>query len=143
MLIENIVAGVNNELAGELLTYNDLKLFLDQTIDDINSTLDTCFPVFSEFSAETYPERYPDYNFFPDNYIRGVVIKGAASKFYTMDEEGNLASQQYEGTYQANLFKMLRDYLEYIQEEFQASNKSSVIIPDVSYDPNYIRHGEL
>ena len=86
MTISKIIKRINEELAGELLTYGELETFLDQVIDDINHQLDSKFPAFSDFSAETYPDRYPDYNFFPQEYGRNVVIKRAAYKFYVMDE---------------------------------------------------------
>lgn len=134
MNINDIVSKVNDELAGELLTYNELLPFLDQTIDDINAELDTNFPVFSEFSATTYPDNYPNYNFFPDRYIRNVVIKGTAYKFYVMDEEGIPTAQMYQYNYQDNMFRMVRDYLEDVPDEYKADHKASVVgLSDVAY----------
>lgn len=136
MLIDNIVKGINDELAGELLTYNEVKPFLDQVIDDINSMLDTTFPAFTDFTYENYPTKYPNYDFFPEQYIRNVVIKGAAYKFYVMDEEGLPTAQQYGYNYQDNSFKMLRDYLEDVPDEFKAQHKASVYgLSDVAYIP--------
>lgn len=143
MTITNIVDKINQELAGELLTYNELKPFLDQVIDDINSDLDACFPSFSDFTSENYPQ-YPDYNFFPDNYIRSVVIKGAAYKFYVMDEEGIPTAQQYQYNYIDNKFLMLRDYLEDVPEEFRAHHHASVHhLWDVAYKPRWLGDTEL
>lgn len=139
MTIDNIIKGVNDELAGELLTFNDLKPFLDQTIDDINDNLDTIYPVFSEFTYEAYPDRYPNYDFFPDKYIRNVVIKGAAYKFYVMDEEGIPTAQQFSYNYQDNMFKMVRDYLEDVPEEFMANHKASVEgLSDVAWKEDWL-----
>lgn len=136
MTINNIVKGINDELAGELLTYNEVKPFLDQVIDDINAMLDSTFPVFSDFTYESYPDNYPDYNFFPDRYVRTVVIKGAAYKFYVMDEEGMPTAQQFNYNYQDNSFRMLRDYLEQVPEEFKANREASVVdLSDVAYIP--------
>ena len=133
MTISKIVKRINEELAGELLTYGELETFLDQVIDDINHQLDSKFPAFSDFSAETYPDRYPNYNFFPEEYIRNVVIKGAAYKFYVMDEEGIPTAQMFQYNYQDQLFLMLRDYLEYVPEEFKKDGYSAVRLWDVAW----------
>ena len=84
--INTIVNYINERLAGEQLLYSQLLVFLDGTIDDINQALNSNFPAFSEFSEKD--ENYPDYNFFPDRYIRTVVVTGACAKFYICDEEG-------------------------------------------------------
>lgn len=140
MTINNIVKRINEELAGELLVYSELETFLDQVIDDINHDLDTCFPVFSEFNMETYPDRYPDYNFFPEQYIRNVVIKGAAYKFYVMDEEGIPTAQMYQYNYQDQRFYMLRDYLEEVPDEFRRKGASAVAIWDVAWKKPWIHY---
>ena len=140
MTISKIVKRINEELAGELLTYGELETFLDQVIDDINHQLDSKFPAFSDFSAETYPDRYPDYNFFPEEYIRNVVIKGAAYKFYVMDEEGIPTAQMFQYNYQDQLFYMLRDYLEYVPEEFKKDGYSAVRLWDVSWKEPRVRY---
>ena len=44
MTIANIVSGVNTKLAGETLTFNQMKLFLSEVIDDINGELNATFP---------------------------------------------------------------------------------------------------
>ena len=66
--INTIVNYINERLAGEQLLYSQLLVFLDGTIDDINQALNS--------------------NFFPDRYIRTVVVTGACAKFYICDEEG-------------------------------------------------------
>ena len=48
MYIEDIVSGVNAKLAGEQLTFEEMMLFLDETIDDINRELNECYHEFSE-----------------------------------------------------------------------------------------------
>lgn len=104
MVVSDIVSGVNAKLAGETLTYNQLRLFLDETIDDINAELNAKFPIFTGLGDGE------DYNFFPDKYIRSVVITGAAHKFYVTDEEGIMTAQQYAYDYADRLFTMKRDY---------------------------------
>ena len=47
MYINDIVSGVNAKLAGEQLTFEEMVLFLDETIDDINRELNACYPAFS------------------------------------------------------------------------------------------------
>lgn len=124
MTITKIVSGVNAKLAGETLTYNQMHLFLDEVVDEINAELNATFPVFSDF-----PENF-DYEFFPDRYIRSVVLCGAAYKFYVTDEEGILTAQQYAYDYANHLFLMKRDYSELVPEEFQAASTGAVIGPN-------------
>ena len=83
--INTIVNYINERLAGEQLLYSQLLVFLDGTIDDINQALNSNFPAFSEFSEKD--ENYPDYNFFPDRYIRTVVLTGVLSFIYVMKRE--------------------------------------------------------
>lgn len=115
MQLTNIVSLVNSNLAGELLTFNQMTPFLDQVIDEINDKLNTTFPAFSEFDPNTHVD-YPDYNFFPDMYIRSVVCVGAAFYFYITDEEGVNAAPMYQEMYRTALFRMERDYLPKIAE---------------------------
>lgn len=144
MTIEKIVQGINTELAGELLTYAELQPFLDQVIDDVNAQLDTKFPAFTDFTYDNYPDNYPNYNFFPEQYMRNVVVKGAAYKYYVMDEEGIPTAQQYGYNYQDNLFYMLRDYLEDVPDEFKADHKASVQgLWDVAWKRPWIRRTQL
>lgn len=144
MTIDNIVKNINENLAGELLTFNNLNLFLDETIDDINAKLNSTYPSFSDFTYEKYPDIYPNYNFFPDRYIREVVCKGAAYKFYVMDEEGIPTAQMYQYNYQDELFIMQRDYLEKVPEEYQADNTGSVQgLSDVAWKHPWINGGIL
>ena len=140
MDIGKIVDAINNKLAGELLTYEELEIFMDETIDDINAQLNSKYPAFSEFTAEAYPERYPNYNFFPERYVRTVVIPGSAFKFYAMDEEGGQSAPQYIQDYDQGLFYMLRDYSDQVPEEFKAEYTGSVTgIPNIANDPHWIR----
>jgi hypothetical protein len=130
MELTKILNMINKKLAGELLIYSELEVHLDSVIDDINTRLNACFPVFSEFNNEDY-EHYPDYNFFPDKYIRTVVIPGAAYKFYITDEEGISTATKYEQEYLTNLFYMERDYLPLLPEEYKASqDQGHIPMPD-------------
>lgn len=142
MTIDNIVKTINDNLAGELLTFNNLKPLLDEVIDDINAKLDSTYPTFSDFTYENYPEVYPNYNFFPDRYIREVVCKGAAYKFYVVDEEGIPTAQQFQYNYTDQLFIMERDFLDKVPEEFQADNSGSVShLSDVAWKHPWIHGG--
>lgn len=114
-------------LAGEQLVYSRLEVFLDSVIDDINSRLNSKFPSFSELNMDLVYEHEADYNYFPDKYIRSVVIPGAAYKFYVMDEEGIATAEQYGYEYEKNLFVMMRDYMEQVPEEYQDVSKGSVM----------------
>ncbi len=130
MLLNEIVRKVNNKLAGELLTFEELRDHLDATIDDINARLDSTYPSFSEF-YEQYTQE-PDYNFFPDKYIRSVVVPGAAFYFFIVDEEGADVAPQYAHEYDRNLFYMERDYISKVPEEYQADSSGGL-----SSDPTY------
>lgn len=121
MQINDIVSGINAKLAGETLTFSELKLFLDEVVDDINTELNACFPVFSEYTAGE------EYDAFPDNYIRSVVFTGAAAKFYETDEEGMLTATQYMYDYRDRLFIMKRDYSLSVPDEYQADRKAYLI----------------
>lgn len=140
MTINTIIKNINKLLAGEQLVYSYLEPFLDQVIDDINNQLDTTFPTFSELS-EDYGDEFTgsfDYDFFPERYIRSVVIKGAAYKWYIMDEEAATVAEEYGLDYNNNLFVMLRDYLEHVPYEYRADNHGGVrFSPDYSVYPYY------
>lgn len=128
---DKIVQAVNDMLAGEMLTYDALKVHLDAVIDDINTSLCAKFPSFTEFT-QAY-ESFPNYNFIPDKYIRSVVVVGAAFKFFITDEEGIATAQQYGYTYQNNLFTMTRDYIDYVPEEFQEESTGGIASPKILY----------
>jgi hypothetical protein len=115
MLIKNIVARVNERLAGEQLTFNDLVQYLDNTIVDINTQLNAKYPLFSELE-----QGVADYNMFPDRFIIQTVIPGAAWYFYVADEEGAPAAQQYQLDYRQGLFLILRDLIYAVPEQYQA-----------------------
>ena len=126
MKIDKIIGSVNKLLADELYPYSYLEQFLDETIDDINERLSACFPTFSEFMAGYDLEDDPDYDLFPDNYIRKVVIKGAAYKFYVTDEEGIDTAQRYGADYMEALFKMQRDYSTEVPDEYSVDHLAAL-----------------
>lgn len=134
MDINTIVDRVNKKLAGELLLYSELEPFLDEVIDEINAKLNTCYPAFSEFD-NTY-SNYPNFDFFPEQYIRSVVVLGTAYKFYLMDEEGNPAAQQYGYNYKDALFIMERDYINLIPDLYRREGAGYVTIPSTIYNTN-------
>lgn len=135
MYINDIVSGVNAKLAGEQLTFEEMVLFLDETIDDINRELNACYPAFSEV------DRGLDYNYFPNKYIRSVVITGAAYKFYVTDEEGIITATQYQYDYFNNLFAMKRDYSASVPEEYLADEKGYLVGPSALNADNIIQVG--
>jgi len=117
---------VNKLLAGEILQYDELTLHLDSAIDDINHALNSLFPAFSEFTSANFIDRYPDYNFFPEQYIRNVVCLGAAYYFYLTDEEGAKVAQKFEEKFRNNLFLMQRDYTNKVPVDYQATEQGYV-----------------
>jgi hypothetical protein len=129
LLINDILDRVNRKLAGEILSYDDIQIHLDSVIDDINAKLSSKFPAFSEFIQPTYAQ-YPNYNFFPDKYIRSVVCLGAAYYFYQTDEEGATSAIEYQKTYANNLFLMQRDYSSLVPVEYQDQEQGYMDDPD-------------
>jgi len=128
MQIQNIVAAVNAKLAGETLTYTQMRLFLDEVIDDINSELAADFPTFDTLTSSDA------YTAFPDRYIRSVVVTGAAFKFYVTDEEGINTAQQYQYDYLDRMFRMKRDYAELVPEEYRLDDQGYVSGAPRDYD---------
>lgn len=116
MLITNICNAINQALAGEVLTKNELTPHIDYAIDTINATLNSCFPALSELDTLV-----TDYNYFPSNYIRLVVVPGAAWHFYVNDEEGMQTATQYQTEFEKGLFLMLRDYATQVPELYQVT----------------------
>ena len=118
MEIAKICNLINQSLAGELLRQDELILYMDKVIDDINNQLNTNYPTFSEYKAEFFPD-YPNYNVFPEKYIRSVVVPGAAYNFYKVDEEGKNTAPLFRQEYQMNLFYMVRDMMDKVPPRFQ------------------------
>lgn len=118
MEIAKICNLINQSLAGEMLRQDELLLYMDKVIDDINNQLNSNYPTFSEYTAEFFPD-YPNYNVFPEKYIRSVVVPGAAYNFYKVDEEGNNTAPLFRQEYQINLFYMVRDMMESVPPRFR------------------------
>lgn len=120
MKIQDIVAGVNAKLAGETLTYTQMRILLDEVVDDINTELAAKYPSFDEIPSNGV------YDAFPDKYIRSVIIVGAAFKFYVTDEEGISTATQYSYDYKDRLFYMKRDYTGQVPELYQDRDQGYV-----------------
>lgn len=116
MYIKDIVSEINRCLAGEMLSYTEVRSYLDKTIDDINTQLNSKYPVFSELADGT-----AEYTAFPDSFIRQVVIPGAAWYYYVADEEGSIAAQQYQQDYYKGLFIITRDLIYGVPIEYQVA----------------------
>ena len=114
MLIKNIVREVNRMLADELLSFDQMRIHLDRAIDGINDKLSSAYPVFSELDVSA-----TEYAYFPDSYIRQVVIPGAAYHFYLTDEEGAPAAQAYGQMYANGLYIMMRDYITQVPAAYE------------------------
>lgn len=121
MKIIDIVAGVNTLLAGETLTLNQMRLFLDSVIDEVNDKLSSKYPTFEGLTESG------EYAYFPNNFIRSVVIKGAAYKFYVADEEGTPTAVQYKFDYLDALFIMERDYSCKVPVEYQDYERGYIV----------------
>ena len=123
MLISTLVQNINSQLAGEMLSIGELTVFVDKAIDEINTRLNTKFPVLSDAIAliQAQGATSLEYKAIPDKYIRTVVVPGAVFKYYTTDEEGAAVAPKYEEEFLKGLFYMERDYLNLVPEEYQES----------------------
>ena len=130
MRVGQIVNLINKHLADEFCSVAELTNYMDRVIDDINTRLNSKFPTISDVMAEAGNTTDPDYNVFPDKYIRSVLVVGAAYKYYVTDEEGNVTAQQYGAEYNQNLFYMERDYSFSIPEIYRESEQGFVNNPD-------------
>ncbi len=128
MLVSTIVKNINQQLADEQFPYSQLERFMDAVIDDINDTLNSCFPTFGELREANDNVPPQEYNYFPDKYLRSVLVKGAAYKYYIMDEEGMATAEAYNYEYADALFRMQRDYQDLVPEEYQADRPGAVDI---------------
>lgn len=131
MLITKIRKLFNEALAGETLTLSEMLPHLDAAIDAINENMNTIYPVFSDLDT-SQPEAV--YNYFPDSYIRTVVIPGAAWHFYVTDEEGAQTAIQYQTDFEMGKFRMLRDMLYKIPTQYQADSEQGSVIAPLSND---------
>jgi hypothetical protein len=131
MLLSQVQKLFNDALAGETLSYKEMLPHLDAAIDEINTRLNTIYPVFSEVPYDTSES---EYNFFPDKYIRMAVIPGAAWHFYVMDEEGLQTAPQYQANFENGKFIMQRDMLYKIPEEYQDDDNNGFIVGDPESD---------
>lgn len=130
MRVGQIVNLINKHLADEFCSVAELTSYMDRVIDDINTRLNSKFPTVSEVIVTAGGTTDPDYNVFPDKYIRSVLVVGAAYKYYITDEEGNVTAQQYGAEYNQNLFYMERDYSFSIPEIYRESEQGFVTNPD-------------
>ena len=138
MQIQTLIESINTQLAGELLSIGELKDFVDKAIDDINTRLNTKFPVLSDVLDGTRLE----YTAIPDKYIRTVVIPGAAFKYYITDEEGAAVAPKYEEEYLKGLFYMERDYMALVPEEYLETDEQGHIgDPFFAQHPNCHKEG--
>ena len=131
MLLTQVQKLFNEALAGETLSYKEMLPHLDAAIDSINTKLNTTYPVFSDVP---YGDADSAYAFFPDKYIRMVVIPGAAWHFYVMDEEGLQTAPQYQQDFENGKFIMQRDMLYKIPEEFQDDDHAGFVVGDPESD---------
>lgn len=122
MLLSEMQRLLNKQLAGEMLSLKECASYFDYTIDGINEKLGACYPTVSDI-IETLSE----YNYFPDKYIRSVVIPGAAWRYYVEDEEGLQTAVQYQVDYENGRFLMQRDMLYAVPVEYQVDVESGSV----------------
>lgn len=112
MLVSKIQSLINQNLAGEMLSYKQMLVHLNWALDEINAVLNSEFP---EFEANM-----TEYTAIPDRYIRMCIVPGAVHHFYVVDEEGQTGEYLFAQEFEMNKFRMLRDYSHNIPEEYQA-----------------------
>lgn len=122
MRINDIVRLINKKLADSTYNYYDLRPYMDEAIDAINEQLQSCYPAFSEI-----PENATNYNYFPDRYIRTVIVSGAAHFFYLADEEGINATPALTNQYLVNLTNMQRQFAPLVPMEYRDSTSIGVL----------------
>lgn len=133
MLISTMIQNINKQLEGELLSVHELCNVVDKAIDDINTRLNTCFPVLSDILITEDPTTKQkvyatEYTAIPDRYLRTVVIPGAVFKYYTNDEEGAAVAPKHEEEFLKGLFYMERDYIAHIPEQYQAPDSQGYVV---------------
>lgn len=145
-----LITDINKKLAGESLSFNELQLYIDATIDDINSVLNACYPTTSEMerayevvsdmsgNTDTLPIDYKYWNgagtedgvayltLFPMAIVRRVIVLGAALKWLIADEEGLGTASTYNTEYQNELFLLQRDYSNKVPAHYQATEQGYV-----------------
>ena len=153
MLKQRMLDLFNEKLAGEMFNYDEVVPYFDLVIDEINADLCSKFPALSEFIPTTFPgykeeeyitinekgelvidsvaqaRVYNNYDFFPDKYIRSVVIPGAAYKWFSVDEEGASTAPLFQAEYEKARFEMLRDYVDLVPYEYQNNISGAVSDP--------------
>ena len=112
MLSTDLQKLINVFLAGEMLSWKQMVPHLNWALDEINSELNTEFPLFENDTVT--------YEAFPDKYVRTVIVPGAVYHFYQVDEEGLTQSTQFKEDFYRGLYAMQRDYSHLIPEEYQS-----------------------
>lgn len=146
MQIATLIQNINSQLADELFSIAELAVFVDKAIDEVNTRLNTKFPVLSDVITEAKAAGSSsfEYSAIPDKYLRSVIVPGAAFKYYTTDEEGAAVAPKYEEEFLKGLFYMERDYLNLVPEQYQENiNQGWVNTPGVVSDPTSCEQGEF
>ena len=143
MKIMTLVQNINSQLAGELLSIAELTVFVDKAIDEVNTRLNTKFPVLSDVIAKAQASGSTsfEYDAIPDKYMRTVIVPGTVFKYYTTDEEGAAVAPKYEEEFLKGLFYMERDYLNLVPKEYQeTTDQGWLTAPDFQDNqPDYNR----
>lgn len=108
---------LNSLLAGEMLSMELCKQHINYAINEINVTLNSCFPILTDVS-----DLAVNYDCIPDKYISMVVLPGAAHHYYMVDDEGTTAERDFGMQFEQGKFYMLRDYSCMVPAEYQCDN---------------------
>lgn len=141
-----LVKDINIKLAGESLTWAQLQLYVDNVIDDINYTLNACYPTTAEMdtfiranSQADKPDNlnsedlidYRNWNngtlsILPYSVVHKVIIVGAALKWLTADEEGLNTAPEFTQEYTKALYSLQRDFCNKVPAKYQAMEQGFV-----------------
>lgn len=121
MQIYKIVEHVNRQMDDEMYVWFDIEYIAQKVLDEINDRLSSNFPEIEGFGED----EGADYNFFPNRWIRGVLIPGIIYELLVVQDEFENLSFQRLREKQEGLEKMFRDYT--VPEEYQLDGDIGVM----------------
>ena len=111
---------LNTMLNGELIPWKRLIQHINYAIDEINTVMNTEFPVVDYDS--TAADMSTEYTAIPDKYIRSAVLPGAVHHYFMVDDEGTSPEIDFARQFEAGKFFMLRDYSASVPNEYKVQD---------------------
>lgn len=123
--LDLVIDEINADLSSKFPAFSlfEPETFPDYKLEEYIVLDDNGKPVLDEeghfvIDENKREEVYSNYDFFPDKYIRSVVIPGAAYKWFSVDEEGASTAPLMQAEYEKARFEMVRDYIDYVPYEY-------------------------